>query len=178
MMVEKACDVRLLAMDVDGVLTRGDIHYTDTGLEIKTFNIQDGLGIALAGKAGLVTAIVTGRVSPAVERRAEELGVTYLLQGCRDKSAAIRRLLADTGLSVGQVAFMGDDLNDIPGFREAGWKVAVANASPELKMLADYVTTREGGRGAVREVIEVILQSQGKWENAVSMFLDDLTQSQ
>jgi len=176
-MVEVARSIRLLAMDVDGVLTSGDIVYSDAGAEIKVFNIQDGLGISAARYAGLMTAIITGRMSPAVERRAGELGVTYVRQGCRDKGAVLRQLLAETGLRREEVAFIGDDINDILAFRECGWRVAVSNASRDLKALADHITERRGGHGAVREVIELILESQGKWTPAVDDFLRDLEQS-
>ena len=176
-MTEAMRSIRLLAMDVDGVLTKGDIIYSDAGAEIKVFNIQDGLGISAAHHAGLMTAVITGRMSPAVQRRASELGVTHVRQGCRDKGAAIRQLLAETGLRREEAAFIGDDINDIPAFRECGWKVAVSNASRDLKALADYVTERQGGDGAVREVIELILESQGKWTPAVDEFLRDLEQS-
>lgn len=178
MIVEQARGIRLLAMDVDGVLTNGDITYTDTGIEIKAFNILDGLGIAVAGKAGLITAIVTGRTCAAIERRALELGVTHLRQGVRDKGAALRELLRDTGLTAANAAFVGDDINDIPAFREVGWKVAVRNASRDIRDMADYVTEREGGRGAAREVVEMILGAQGKWDDAVREFLNALEQSE
>ncbi|HUV05713.1 MAG TPA: HAD hydrolase family protein [Armatimonadota bacterium] len=176
-MAEAARSIRLLAMDVDGVLTSGDVIYLDAGAEIKVFNIQDGLGISAARHAGLGIAVITGRASQAVERRASELGVIHVRQGCRDKGAALRQLMAETGLRREEVAFIGDDLNDIPAFRECGWKVAVSNASQDLKVLADHVTERQGGHGAVREVIELILQCQGKWTRAVEEYLRDLEQS-
>ena len=176
-MIEKARSIRLLAMDVDGVLTAGEVIYTDTGVEMKAFDIHDGLGIAVAGHAGLMTAVVTGRVSPAVERRARELGVTELRTGRRDKGAAVRSLITQSGLQPDQVAFIGDDINDLPAFRECGFRIAVENACKELKAEADYVTRQSGGRGAVRETIELILESQGKWTAAVEAYLQSLEQT-
>ena len=170
--------IRLLAMDVDGVLTNGDIIYSESGDEIKVFNIRDGMGIAVAGYAGLMIAIITGRTSSSVQRRADELGITHVCQGCRDKSMAIRQLIEGLGLSREEVAFVGDDLNDIPAFKEVGWKIAVGNASSDLKELADHITEHKGGRGAIREVIELILRSQGKWEPAVQDYLQRLEQSE
>lgn len=171
--------VALLAMDVDGVLTNGEIIYGEQPTaELKAFNILDGLGITVARHAGLMTAVITGRKSAAVQRRAEELGITYVIQGCRDKGAALRHLLARLGLQREKAAFIGDDINDILAFRECGWKVAVANASKDLKEKADYITQAPGGQGAVREIIEMILRSQGKWDAAVEEFLRQLEQSE
>lgn len=176
-MMEKTLPIRLLAMDVDGVLTGGEVIYGASGEELKVFNILDGCGIAVSRYAGLVTALITGRRSQAVERRASELGVTYLVTGCRDKSAALRDLQAEAGISREQIAFIGDDINDIPAFRECGWKVAVPNACDDLKAQADYITTARGGQGAVREVIELILRSQDKWASAVEAYLKTLEQT-
>lgn len=175
-MIEKARSIRLLAMDVDGVLTSGEVIYSDAGEETKVFVISDGLGISVAHHAGLMTALVTGRVSPVIERRASELGITHVCQGCRDKGDAMRRLMSELRLRPDEVAFIGDDINDIPAFKEAGWKIAVSNASKDLKAQADHVTERPGGHGAVREVIELILESQGKWAAAVAAYLRYLEQ--
>lgn len=176
--MEEARSIRLLAMDVDGVLTNGDIIYSNTGEELKVFNVLDGLGIAVARHAGLMTAMVSGRTSPAVERRAEELGITHVYLGCPDKGAAMRELLAKTGLRRDEIAFVGDDVNDIPAFRECGWKIAVSSASRDVKAHADYITQQPGGGGAVREVIELILESQGKWTAAVEEYLRHLEQTE
>jgi 3-deoxy-D-manno-octulosonate 8-phosphate phosphatase (KDO 8-P phosphatase) len=165
-------------MDVDGVLTNGEIVYSDAGDEMKVFNILDGQGITIAHHGGLMTAIITGRAAAVVQRRASELGITHVYQGCRDKGAAIRRLMAELGLKREEVAFVGDDINDIPAFREVGLKIAVSSASADLKAQADYVTHERGGNGAVREVVELILQSQEKWTAAVERFLLDLQQSE
>ena len=177
MSAEGPKSIKLLAMDVDGVLTRGDVIFSDDGEEIKVFNIQDGLGIAVAKHGGLATAIISGRASSAVQRRATELGVTYVRQGCRDKGAAIRELLEETGLKRNEIAFIGDDINDLLAFSECSWKVATANACKDIKAHADHMTERSGGDGAVREVIELILETQGKWKTAVEEYLHHLEQS-
>jgi 3-deoxy-D-manno-octulosonate 8-phosphate phosphatase (KDO 8-P phosphatase) len=172
--MDKALPIRLLALDVDGVLTSGEIIYAESGDELKLFNILDGCGIAVARHAGLSIAIITGRTSQPVRRRAAELGIEYTLVGCRDKGAAVRDLVARLGISREEVAFVGDDLNDLLAFRECGWKVAVDNACEDVKSEADYVTSRRGGEGAVREIIELILRTQGKWSSAVQDYLKAL----
>ncbi len=175
-MREQIQPIKLVAMDVDGVLTHGDVNYTDARGEIKTFNIKDGLGIAVASHANLQVAIISGRESAALEQRVAELKIAHLSTGCRDKGGALRRLIGELGLSRDQVAFIGDDINDIPAFRESGFRVAVQDASEDLKAQADYVTQRPGGSGAVREVIEMILKVQGKWADGVESFLQHLQQ--
>ncbi len=122
--------------------------------------------------------MISGRTSSAVQRRAEELGFTHAYLGCPDKGAAMRELLAKTGLRREETAFVGDDVNDVPAFRECGWKIAVSTASEHLKARADYVTQRPGGGGAVREVVELILESQGKWTDAVEEYLRHLEQTE
>jgi 3-deoxy-D-manno-octulosonate 8-phosphate phosphatase (KDO 8-P phosphatase) len=176
-MLEEVRPIRLLAMDVDGVLTDGSVMYSDSGQELKVFDIHDGLGISVARFADLTTAIITGRKSFAVERRAGELGIAHLCQGCRNKGVALRKLIETAGVTPSETAFIGDDINDLPAFRECGFRIAVANASNDLKAQADHVTERTGGRGAVREVIELILRSQGKWDIAVEEYLRELEQS-
>ncbi|MCL6519319.1 MAG: HAD hydrolase family protein [Armatimonadetes bacterium] len=174
MVEERLLRIKLLAMDVDGVLTKGDVIYEDDGAEYKVFNIMDGLGITVAGHAGLLTAFVTGRKSGAVARRAKELKVTALCDGCQDKGTAIRNLRSKFNLSADEIAFVGDDINDIPAFRESGLRIAVSNASDDLKAHADIITNCSGGNGAIREVIEMILKAQGKWSSAVECYLREL----
>ncbi|MCX8052915.1 MAG: HAD hydrolase family protein [Armatimonadetes bacterium] len=169
-MKDKLSKIKLLAMDVDGTLTDGAIVIHD-GEQIKSFHAHDGLAIRLAMNHGLKIAWVTGNVSRAVEYRAQALGVTDLYQGSWVKSKAIDEMAARHGLSRGEIAFMGDDLNDIRAFERAGVAIAVANAAPEVKSRADLVTERAGGQGAAREVIELILKSRGEWEEAVEKFL-------
>lgn len=170
-MDNKIADIRLLAMDVDGVLTSGDIIYADNAIEVKVFNIHDGLALALSKNAGLLTAIITGRSSSAIERRAAELKIDDVIQDVKLKSLAVKSLCAKYSLDKKNIAFVGDDINDIPAFSEAGFRIAVANASDDLKLKADYVTSKHGGKGAIREVIELILRTQGKWDTAMNAFL-------
>jgi 3-deoxy-D-manno-octulosonate 8-phosphate phosphatase (KDO 8-P phosphatase) len=154
---QKAARVRLLILDVDGVLTGGEIIMGSAGMELKHFHTLDGLGIAMAREAGLKVAFITYRDSEAVAMRAADLGIDELVQGCRDKEQAYDRLLKKFGLRDEQVAYVGDDLIDLPAFHRAGLKVAVPNAQAQLKSMADYVTIAGGGRGAVREVVELLL---------------------
>ncbi|MCK4597223.1 HAD-IIIA family hydrolase [bacterium] len=154
---QKAARVKLLILDVDGVLTGGEIIHGSGGMELKHFCTRDGMAIAQAHRAGLAVAFITGRASEAVMARAAELGVKDLFQGCADKLEAYRSLLKKYNLSDDQVTFVGDDLVDLPVMSRVGLKVAVANASGELKAVADYVTIASGGRGAVREIVDFLL---------------------
>jgi 3-deoxy-D-manno-octulosonate 8-phosphate phosphatase (KDO 8-P phosphatase) len=149
--------VQLLILDVDGVLTGGEIILGSEGMELKAFNTMDGMAMTMAHEAGLKVAIITGRVSEAVTARASELGIKDLFQGSMDKMEAYENLLKRHQLTDLQVAYVGDDLLDLPLLKRAGFKVAVANASGELKAMADYVTLASGGNGAVREVVEFLL---------------------
>ena len=171
---ERLNHIRLLAMDVDGVLTDGKILLAADGSETKQFNIQDGLGIRLALLGGITVVWISGRSSPTVERRAEELGVTHLFESARNKSAVIAELLGQYALTQSNVAYVGDDLNDLPAFSLAGVKFAPSDAITEIKALADFVTERRGGDGAVREVCDVILKAQEKWNDAVTRYLAEL----
>jgi len=167
--------VRLLALDVDGTLTDGGVLYDDTGRELKRFHIHDGLGIVLAGFVGLQIAWITGRTSPMVERRARELGVTLLLQGVRDKAAALTETAFRLQIAPHETAFMGDDLNDLTAMRVAGAALAPANAVSEVRAFAHYVTPRAGGEGAVRDAIEAILRSRGDYDAALGAYLLSLS---
>lgn len=160
--------IKLLALDVDGVLTDGTIIMGPDGEVCKAFFAKDGLGISCALRSGLEIAIITGRRSPSALRRASELGIPHLLDSIKDKYAALSALRARLGLKREEVAFMGDDLNDLPAFRAAGFAFAPADATADVKVAADVVTTCGGGRGAVREAVEKILQAQGKWQSLVS----------
>jgi 3-deoxy-D-manno-octulosonate 8-phosphate phosphatase (KDO 8-P phosphatase) len=168
---ERARRIKLLAMDVDGVLTDGRIFLGNQGEEMKAFHVQDGLGITLAHQAGLGTAIITGRESDIVRRRGAELKIADIHQGITDKAKCIQVLLAKYGLSAEEVAFIGDDLNDIPLFCLVGLAAAVANAAPEAKQFAHMTTFARGGQGAVREFIEYILKAQKKWDGIVGKYL-------
>jgi 3-deoxy-D-manno-octulosonate 8-phosphate phosphatase (KDO 8-P phosphatase) len=170
----RAARVRLILMDVDGVLTDGRIWYVPDGdelLEVKSFDVADGAGIALAHRAGLETGIISGRASRVVEHRAKELGIGTVHLGVRDKSAVLDTILRDRSIPAEAAAFIGDEVVDLPAMRRVGLPVAVANASEDVKPHAAYVTAAAGGRGAVREAIELILKAQGKWDGLVGEFL-------
>jgi 3-deoxy-D-manno-octulosonate 8-phosphate phosphatase (KDO 8-P phosphatase) len=164
-------NIEWIVLDVDGTLTNGIIHYDSAGNEHKQFHVADGLGIVMAQAAGLKVAVISGRSSPIVERRMNELGVTELVQASGNKAAALQDLMTRHRLTSGQVAYIGDDLNDLPAFRLAGFKVAVADGAQKVRAQADFVTQRSGGHGAVREAIEEVLSRQGKLEEAVAAYL-------
>jgi 3-deoxy-D-manno-octulosonate 8-phosphate phosphatase (KDO 8-P phosphatase) len=155
--------IELLIVDVDGVLTSGGIVYADSGLEIKTFHVRDGSGLKAWQQAGKQAAIITGRSSPVVDLRARELDIPCVVQGVSDKAAVLRHVLETTGCRPEQVCCLGDDLADLPVLSGSGLAVAVADACPEVIAVAHYVTRAAGGRGAVREAIELILRCQGTW---------------
>lgn len=181
-LLEKLKTIRLLAMDVDGVLTDGTILLGTTtsgeSLELKGFNVKDGLALGLARAAGLEIAWITGRVSAVVERRAAELGVREVCQWARNKRQALSELSARLGFTREQVLYIGDDLNDVPAFDAAGVRVSVSDAPPYIQVQSDWVTARPGGHGAVREVVEQVLQAQERWDGAVEAFLARLRQEQ
>src|SRR4030042_30907 len=164
-------DIQLLVMDVDGVLTDGTVIINGDGSEGKSFNLLDGLGIRLWRRAGLKVALLSGRFSEATKRRAEELEVDYCLQDCFEKLPVLKKLLEQAGVSAKDTAYIGDDLLDLPAIKHIGFGAAVANAVDEVKEEADYVTTRRGGEGAVREVIEYILKTAGKWQELMKRYL-------
>lgn len=161
--------VRLLVLDVDGTLTDGTIYLGEKE-ELKGFHIADGLGIKLLMKAGVEVAIVTGRRSEAVARRARELGVHLLFQNQGDKAACVRRLAKRLELKAPAIAALGDDLPDLPVFAQCGVRIAVADAAAELRAASDLVTSRPGGRGAAREAAELILKARGEWDAIVAGF--------
>jgi 3-deoxy-D-manno-octulosonate 8-phosphate phosphatase (KDO 8-P phosphatase) len=159
----KLLNIKLLLMDVDGVLTSGDIIYSSSGEELKKFNIQDGMGINLAKKAGLKIGIITSRFSEMVRRRAEELKIDIISQGNFDKLKPYKEIRDKEELKDEEIAYIGDDLTDLCILKRVGFSVAVANARDEVKAICDYVTIAEGGDGAVREIIEMILKRQEKF---------------
>jgi 3-deoxy-D-manno-octulosonate 8-phosphate phosphatase (KDO 8-P phosphatase) len=168
----RAARVRLLLTDCDGVLTDGRLYYSAEGESLKIFHIHDGLGLRLIKRAGLKLGVISGRRSAALEVRARELGVDYLFQGNDAKLGAYEEILAAAGLTDEQAAYVGDDLPDLPLLRRVGLAVAVANAVPEVRACAHYVTARPGGGGAVREVAELILQAQERWEGLWRAYFD------
>lgn len=163
--------VRLLSLDVDGVLTDGRLYFTDAGMELKTFSSQDGHALKMLQDCGIPVAIITGRRSRLVTRRARELGIRFLYQAARDKRLAFRDLLERSGVAAADVAHVGDDIPDLPVLRQAGLAIGVANQNPVLADHVHYVTRGQGGAGAVREVCELILRSQGRWDDALARYL-------
>jgi 3-deoxy-D-manno-octulosonate 8-phosphate phosphatase (KDO 8-P phosphatase) len=170
----RLAQVRLLAMDVDGVLTDATIGYDSQGAHQKRFHIADGLGLVVLRQVGIHVAWISGRADAAVERRAVELRIEHLLQGIRDKGHALQTLRADLALGQEEVAFLGDDWNDLLAFEVAGVRLAVANAAAEVKERADAVTLTAGGKGAVREVCEAILEARGLRASGLQVYLDSL----
>ena len=163
--------IKLLILDVDGVLTDGSIIYNDNGVETKIFNVKDGLGIRLLMKAGITLCIATGRRSNALYNRCDNLGIEHIFDGLGDKAAILDPILNRTGVSTEQVAFIGDDLPDLALMKKVGLSIAVADAHKTVLKHADMVTSAKGGDGAVREVCEAILKAQGLWDNILEGFL-------
>lgn len=172
MIQDRARKIKLLLMDCDGVLTDARIWLFDNGEEQKGFHTRDGLGIELWHRAGLKSGIISGRNSTAVTRRAEGLGMSFVVQGVKDKVQTFDETVVQAGVTTDEVAFIGDDLNDIPLMLRSGFAVAVADAAAEARERAHYVTKLAGGQGAVREVIEVILKAQGRWEELTADYTD------
>jgi len=152
--------IKMFGMDVDGVLTDGGIYYGD-GIEIKRFHVQDGMGITLIIRAGIVPFIITARKSAATERRARELGIAETYQGIDDKLSCLEQLIRKHGIDYHEIAYVGDDLSDVSVMKKVGLPIAVANAVEEVRRLAKYVTSSRGGSGAVREACEYVLKING-----------------
>lgn len=172
---EKAARLRLLLLDVDGVLTDGGIVYDAEGREIKRFHVRDGHGIVMLRRAGVEVGIITGRTSPVVPVRARELGIALVRQGAVDKVAAWREILAERRLLPEETGYVGDDIVDVPLLREVGFAAAVADAEEYVLSAVDYVASRPGGRGAVREIIEFVLRASGAWETVASRYFGEET---
>lgn len=170
-LTQRFARVRLLSLDVDGVLTDGRLYFTDTGMELKTFSSQDGHALKMLQDNDVPVAIITGRSSRLVTRRARELGIQLVFQGARDKRTAFSALLNRTGLEASQVAHVGDDIPDLPVLRRAGLAIGVANQNPVMAAYVHYVTRAAGGAGAVREICELILRCQGRWDSALASYL-------
>jgi 3-deoxy-D-manno-octulosonate 8-phosphate phosphatase (KDO 8-P phosphatase) len=160
---ERAARVRLVILDVDGVLTDGTLTYGPTGEALKTFHTRDGHGLVLLRLAGLPSAILSARDSEIVRTRMRELGVRHVLQGQRDKTRGLERLIELTGLTPDAMAFMGDDVNDLPVLTQVGLSAGPADAAPEVLARVDFVARSPGGRGAVRELCELVLKAQALW---------------
>ncbi len=169
--LEKAARIRLLALDVDGVLTDGRLLFGNSGEEIKAFHILDGLGIKLLQRSGIEVAIITGRRSDLVARRAAELGLEHLVQGQEDKLQALEALCAGLGIGLEETAYMGDDLPDLAALHRAGLGISVPNGHPFVVRHADWCTERSGGSGAVREACDLILLAQGRLQAIQDAYL-------
>ncbi len=167
---DRAKKIKLVIFDVDGVLTDGGIYIGTSGELFKAFHCQDGLGITLANKFGLQTAILTGRESVITANRAKELGITAVKQGHMDKRNAYKELKSEFNLRDEEIAYVADDLIDLPVFVQVGFRAAVRNARIEVKERAHFVAENDGGKGAVREVLEFILKAQGKWAEIICQY--------
>jgi 3-deoxy-D-manno-octulosonate 8-phosphate phosphatase (KDO 8-P phosphatase) len=167
----RARRVRLLVLDVDGVLTDGRMILSERGDELKAFHTHDGIGINLARRCDILVALVTGEKSPIAQSRGAKLGLEDIVLGARRKGEVLAELMAKHGVSPEQTAFMGDDLLDLPALERVGLAVAPANAVPEVRAIAHVVTRAAGGAGAVRECVELILRAQGRWREAVRTFV-------
>ena len=170
-LVDRLRRIRLLALDVDGVLTDGRLYFQDDGIEIKAFHTHDGHGIKLLQRAGLVVALITGRDSPMVARRAAALGVKHVFQGAERKLTVLRELSTQLGLELEQVAYCGDDMPDIAAIRRAGVGISVPGAPSYIRQQADWVTEAVGGHGAVREICDTLLHAQGHWDAVLDTYL-------
>lgn len=169
-MVEKLKKIKLLILDVDGVMTDGRIIFDSNGVESKFFNVKDGHGIKMLQRSGIEVAIISGRESAVVTNRAAELGIAQVYQKSLDKVTPFRKILQDTALAADQVAFMGDDLIDIPVLKLAGFAATPADGNPDVIPYVDYIALKGGGWGAVREVCDMIIKAQGKWEEATDRY--------
>lgn len=169
--IEKARAIRLLVLDVDGVLTDGRLWYGNDNEELKAFHIQDGLGIKLLMRAGIDVAIITGRTSALVARRGAELGIHRVVQGREDKLVALREMCADMNIELAEIAYMGDDLPDLSAIRAVGLGITVANGHAVIAAHAAHRTQNEGGFGAVREVCDLLLKAQDKFDAIVERYL-------
>ncbi len=164
----RASQIRLMILDVDGVMTDGRLYFDDAGTESKAFHVRDGYGIKLVQAQGVEVAIITARFSPAVAHRAKDLGIKYLFQGCKNKHLAYSELKLTLNIDDRAVAYMGDDLIDLPILVHAGLATAPADAHPELVQRVHWQSSKKGGRGAVRELCELILRAQGCWPSILT----------
>jgi 3-deoxy-D-manno-octulosonate 8-phosphate phosphatase (KDO 8-P phosphatase) len=165
--------IKLLLLDVDGVLTDGRITYDSEGGESKSFDVKDGHGLKLLQRAGIRVGIITGRRSAIVARRAEELGIELVYQGAKDKSLPFNEIMQKLALAPEEIAYVGDDIVDLPVMRKVGFAATVADAVDDVKPFADMVTKLPGGRGAVREICEFILKESGRWPAVTHHYFED-----
>ncbi len=169
-MEEKAKKIKMIILDVDGTLTDGSINIDNNGIESKSFNVKDGFAIVSAKKLGINFAIITGRNSKVVEKRAEELGITDIYQGIENKAEKIEEIKLKYNLKKENIAYIGDDINDLPGLMKAELKGTPYDGVQEVKKIADFISTSKGGEGAVREFVEYILRVQKLWGKIISKY--------
>lgn len=169
-MLEKVKKIKMIVFDVDGTLTDGSIIIESSGNESKKFNVKDGFAIAQAVASGIICVIITGRESEVVKIRAAELKISEVHQGIKDKSVKIKEVALKYGVSLEEIAYFGDDINDFPAFLISGFKGTTADGAEELKERADFVSKRKGGDGAAREFVELILKSKGIWEKIIEKY--------
>jgi 3-deoxy-D-manno-octulosonate 8-phosphate phosphatase (KDO 8-P phosphatase) len=167
---DKAENVRLMAFDIDGVMTDGRLFFSPNGDEMKTFFSRDGLGLKMLARSGVRLAIITGRDSPIVSRRAENLGIDLVFQGVEDKRATMAAMLASENLDFAQAGYMGDDVVDLAVMKACGFSATVPDCHDAVRQIAGYVTRAPAGAGAVREVCELLLKAQGNWEQALAAY--------
>jgi 3-deoxy-D-manno-octulosonate 8-phosphate phosphatase (KDO 8-P phosphatase) len=171
-LTQRAVPIKMFLLDVDGVLTDGKLYFSNQGEELKTFNIQDGLGIKFLQRNGIQVGIVTGRTSQIVANRARDLGILIVVQGREDKLTAIRELISQHHIQLSEVAYMGDDLPDLSAIRAVGLGMTAANGVADIKKEAHWISQYKGGDGAVREACEMILSAQGKWGRLLQAYRD------
>ncbi|MFP6834922.1 MAG: HAD-IIIA family hydrolase [Pseudomonadales bacterium] len=161
--LSRAAGIDMVVFDIDGVLTDGRLYYTDDGREMKSFHVHDGSAIKLLRSHAVEVAIITGRSSPIVARRAEELGIAHVYQDSEDKTLALRKLVSATGVDAMRIAYVGDDLPDLDVFNNVGMAIGVADGHPATLAVAHYVTSASGGQGVARELCQLILSAKGLW---------------
>ena len=170
-LIEKAANIKLAVFDVDGVLTNGQLILGESGNEYKAFHVRDGHGLVMLLESGCQIAVITARSSNIVAERMASLGIKYVYQGEKDKGARLMKLIDELGIEREQVAYTGDDVIDLPAMIKVGLPIAVADARPEVKEHANWVTEERGGQGAVREVCELIMKAQGKFDDRIKAYL-------
>ncbi|MDR3071461.1 MAG: HAD hydrolase family protein [Endomicrobium sp.] len=170
--MKKAKNIKLLACDVDGVLTRGEIIILDRGSELKIWNVKDGMGYneLLKTVPKIKTAWITGRQSNQVEKRAKDMGIDYLIQNCVNKKKALEKILKKNNLSMTETAYMGDDVVDLSVLKAVGFSTCPIDACEDVKKNVDYISSFEGGKGAMREIIEIVMRAKGEWQKALSRY--------
>lgn len=168
--VDKARNVRLMAFDIDGVMTDGHLYFSPAGDEMKAFFSRDGLGLKMLARSGVKLAIITGRDSPIVTKRAENIGITLVMQGIEDKRAAMAKLLEQEGIDFAHAGYMGDDVVDLAVMVACGFSATVPDCHPLIRERADYIAAAPAGAGAVREVCELVMKAQGTWEEVLAPY--------